>query len=72
MIKDPTAWSGFSTELSELASIQERYQDFEIFHVPRIQNKTVDSLAKTPRAFHRSLFFISCSIPIWISRPPLV
>lgn len=35
MVNDLTAWPGFSPELLELASLQERFQDFKIIHVPK-------------------------------------
>lgn len=35
MIKDPTAWPDISPELTELASLKERFEDFKIFHVPK-------------------------------------
>ena len=72
MIKDPTEWPDFSTELSLLAFLQERFQDFKIIHVPRAQNRKVDFLPRTARAFYKSLVFIVCSIQVWISIPPLV
>lgn len=35
MIKDPKAWPSYSTELAELISIQERFQDLKIVHVSK-------------------------------------
>lgn len=35
MIKDPRAWPSYSTELAELISIQERFQDLKIVHVSK-------------------------------------
>ncbi|KAF2568883.1 hypothetical protein F2Q70_00027460 [Brassica cretica] len=29
-------------------------------------------LARTTKSFHRKLFFIGCSIPVWLPRPPQV
>ena len=71
MIKDPSAWPTYSTELTELEAIKGRYKEFKIIHVPRNKNKTVDALARTARTFQRDLLFFGCSIPVWIPRPPL-
>ena len=72
MIKDPSAWPTFSTELAEFEAMKGRYHDFKFFHVPRAHNKTADALAKTAKTFHRDLLVIDCSVPVWILRPPLV
>lgn len=64
--------ASFSTELSDITCLQERFQNFKIIHVSRAQNRTSDSLARTVRAFHNSLFFISCSFMVWIPAPPVV
>lgn len=72
MIKEPNAWPDFSTELAALTSIQGRFQGFKIIHVPHTRNKTADALAKTSKAFYRSLFSIGNSVPVYILRPPLV
>ena len=44
----------------------------KIIYVPRVRNQFADFLGKTAKTFHRKLFFIGCSIPIWLSRPPQV
>lgn len=44
-------------KLSELASLQGRFQELKISHIPRAQNKTVDSLVRTARFFHKSFSF---------------
>lgn len=71
MIKDPRTWPSISTELSEVAAIQGRFQDFKIIHVPRGINKTADALAKTARVSRRNLIFVGYFISVWILRPLL-
>ncbi|KAL0787406.1 hypothetical protein Bca101_003652 [Brassica carinata] len=65
MIKEPSAWPTFSTELVEFEAIKGRCHDFKIFHVLRAHNKTADALAKTARTFHRDLLFF------WLFYPGL-
>lgn len=60
MIKDPGAWSSFSTELKELMKFKERFTEFSLIFSPRSQNLSADSLAKTARYFHSELYFIGC------------
>ena len=70
MIQDPVAWPNFSTELDELQKLESRFSDFSIVFIPRSENVSSDSLAKIARSFHRDLYYIGCSIPIWFPRPP--
>ena len=72
MIKDPQAWPSFATELERIETLQICFPDFNIIHVPRARNQTSDFLARTARSFHKKLFFIGCSIPVWLPRPPQV
>lgn len=72
MIQEPQAWPNFSTELEIIQTLRLCYSDFKISYLPRAQNEIADSLARNARSFHRSLCFIGCSIPIWLSRPPQV
>ena len=41
----------------------------EITHIPRAQNQTSDFLARTVRFFHKVLYFIGCSISVWLPKP---
>ncbi|WZZ87420.1 hypothetical protein YC2023_115999 [Brassica napus] len=43
---------------------------FKIIHVPRVRNQFSNFLAKTVKTFRTELLFISCSIPVWLTRPP--
>uniref|UniRef100_A0A0D3E6G2 RNase H type-1 domain-containing protein n=1 Tax=Brassica oleracea var. oleracea TaxID=109376 RepID=A0A0D3E6G2_BRAOL len=70
IIKEPQAWSNFSTELEAIQIILMCYSDFKITYVPRTHNEIADSLAKNARSFHRSLCFIGCSTPVWLPIPP--
>ena len=69
MIKEPRAWPSFATELERIETLQICFPDFKITYVPRTQNQILDSLAKTTRSFHKELYFIGCSIPVWLPRP---
>ena len=69
MIQDPGAWPNFSTELDELLKLKNRYLDFSIVFIPRSENVSSDSLAKIARSFHRDLYYIGCSIPVWFPIP---
>ncbi|KAF3534184.1 hypothetical protein DY000_02038812 [Brassica cretica] len=70
-IKEPHAWPSFATELERMETLQICLPDFSITHVPRARNQISDFLAKTARSFHRELFFIGCSISVWLPRPLL-
>ena len=71
-IKDPQAWPNFSTELEVIQILQMCFSDFKISYLPKTHNEIADSLARNARSFHRPLCFISCSIPVWLPRPPQV
>ena len=58
--------------LERIEILQICFPDFKITYVPRTQNQISDSLAKTARSFHRELYFIGCSIPVWLPRLPQV
>ncbi|KAF3569300.1 hypothetical protein DY000_02013667 [Brassica cretica] len=70
MIKEPHKWPSFATELEKIETLQICFPDFKITLVPRMHNQFSDFLAKTARTFRRELFFIGCSIPVWLPRPP--
>lgn len=70
MIQDPGAWSNFSTELEEMQKLKSRLPEFSIVFIPRYENVLSDYLAKIARSFHRELYYIGCSIPVWFPRPP--
>ncbi|CAN6974642.1 unnamed protein product [Brassica rapa subsp. trilocularis] len=72
MIKEPHEWPSFATELEKIGTLQICFPDFKITHVPRVRNQFSDFLAKTSRTFRWELFFIGCSIPVWLPRPPQV
>ncbi|KAL0898854.1 hypothetical protein Bca101_082815 [Brassica carinata] len=72
MMREPHAWPKFATELERIETLKICFPDFKLTYVPRDQNRISDSLARTARSFHRALFFIGCSIPVWLPRPPLV
>ena len=70
MIQDPGAWPNFSTELAELQKLKSRFPEFSIIFIPRSKNVPSDSLANITRSFHRNLYYIDFSIPVWFCRPP--
>ncbi|KAG5384786.1 hypothetical protein IGI04_036256 [Brassica rapa subsp. trilocularis] len=70
MIQDPGAWPNFSTELKELMKLKSRFTDFPIVFIPHSENVSSDSLAKIAKSFHRNIYYIGCSVPIWFSRSP--
>ncbi|KAF2618677.1 hypothetical protein F2Q68_00038924 [Brassica cretica] len=69
MTKDPGAWPSFSTELEEFMKLKARFSEFLIVFVLRQENVSSDSLAKIARSFHRDLYYIGCSVPVWFPRP---
>ena len=71
MINESHAWPNFATELKRIETLQICFLDFKITHIPRAQNQISDSLAMTTRSFHRKLYFIGCSIPVWLPGSPL-
>ena len=66
-------------EIPEVAKLHDRigedrdatnlFPGLQDLHVTRVRNQFSDFLAKTARTFRRELFFIGCSIFIWLSRP---
>lgn len=72
MIAEPQNWPGYTTELERIEILKICFPEFKITHIPRVQNQTSYSLARTARSFHRHLYFIGCSIPVWLQRPPQV
>ncbi|KAL0645472.1 hypothetical protein Bca4012_043763 [Brassica carinata] len=72
MITYPQAWPNFSTKLEVIQILQMCFSNFKISYIPRMQNVIADSLARNACSFHRSLCFIGCSIPVWLSGPPQV
>ena len=72
MIKEPHAWPNFATELERIEMLQICFSDFNISYVPRAHNQISYFLVKTTRSFHRKLYFIGCSVPVWLSGPPQV
>lgn len=70
MIKEPQAWSNFSTELEDIKILQRRFQVSKISYIPLGQNLILDSLIRTARSFHSELCFISCSIPVLLVKSP--
>ena len=69
MIQDPRAWSNFFTELKEPMKLKNRFTKFSIVFIPRSENVPFDSLAKITIFFHRDLYYIGCSDPMWSPRP---
>ena len=51
MIEEPHAWPSFATKLERIETLQICFSDFKIIHIPRAQNHTSDSLARTARSF---------------------
>ena len=72
MINEPHAWPSFATELERINTLKICFPDFKITHIPRTNNQISDFLARIARSFHRVLYFIGCSIPVWLPRPPQV
>ena len=72
MIQDRGAWPNFSTELKELMKLKSRFIDFSIVFIPRSANILSDSLATIARSFHRDMYYIGCSVPVWLPRPSQV
>ncbi|KAF3484521.1 hypothetical protein F2Q69_00055360 [Brassica cretica] len=70
MIKEPQEWPSFATELEKIEALQICFPDVKITHVPRVGNQFSEFLAKTAWNFRSELFFIACSIPVWLPRPP--
>ena len=70
MIQNPGAWPNFSTELGELHKLKSRLPEYSIVFIPRSENVSSDSLVKILRSFHRDMYYIGCSIPVWFLRPP--
>ncbi|KAF3578617.1 hypothetical protein DY000_02033933 [Brassica cretica] len=71
MINVPHSWPSIATKMERIETLQICFPDFKISHIPRAQNQISDSLARTARCFHRKLYFIGCSILVWLPRPPL-
>ncbi|KAL0706069.1 hypothetical protein Bca4012_072495 [Brassica carinata] len=58
-------------EVMDAAKTMNRHiTKFSIVFVPRSENVSSDSLAKIARSFHRKLYYIDCSVPVWFPRPP--
>ncbi|KAL0796268.1 hypothetical protein Bca101_067645 [Brassica carinata] len=72
MIKVHHDWPSFATELERTETLQICFPEFKITHISRMQNQISDSLARTAKSFHREFYFIVCSIPVCLSRPPLL
>ena len=72
MIKELHAWPNFATELERIETLQIYFPDVKIIYILRAQNHISDSLARNARSFYKDIGFISCFIPIWLSRPPQV
>ncbi|KAF3572429.1 hypothetical protein F2Q69_00059509 [Brassica cretica] len=72
MINEPHVWPSFETELERIETPKICIPDFKITYIPRAQNQISDFLARTARSFHRVLYFIGCSIPVWLPRPAQV
>ena len=70
MLKEPQVWRSFATELERIETLHICFLEFNITYVPQERNQFSDFLAKTARSFHRELYFIGCSIPVWLPRPP--
>ncbi|KAF3538745.1 hypothetical protein F2Q69_00020747 [Brassica cretica] len=67
MINELHAWPSFETELERIETLKICFLDFKITHIPRTQNQISDFLPRTARSFHRVvLYFIGCSIPVWL------
>ena len=69
MIKEPQTWLSFATELDRIETSHICFSEFKICHVLRPQNRISDFLARTTRSFHRDMYFVGCSIFIWLHRP---
>ena len=69
MIQDPGTWPNFSTGLSEFSKLKSRLSAFSTVFIPCSENVSSDSLAKISRSFHRNLYYISCYVPVWFTRP---
>ena len=66
----PRSMTNFFTQLKELMELKSRFTEFSIVFIPPSENVSCDSLAKIARSFHRDLYYIGCSVPIWFPRPP--
>ena len=69
MIKESYAWPSFATELERIETLQICFPDFNIIHVSRAGNQFSDFLAKTAKSFYKELYFIGCSIQVWLPKP---
>ena len=65
MILDPGAWLNFSTKLKELMKLKSRFTDFSIVFIFRSENVSSHSLIKITRSFHKDIYYIGCSVPVW-------
>ena len=72
MINEPHVWPSFATKLERIETLKICFLDFKISYIPRAQNQISDFLTRTARSFHRVFYFISCSIPGWLLRPPQI
>lgn len=70
MIEDSGTWPNFSTEVKELIKLKNRFLEFSIVFIPRTENVSSDSLAKISRSFHRTLYYVGCSVLVWFPRSP--
>lgn len=66
--KEPKAWPNISTESKEIEALQQRFDMYMISYISRGQNVITDFLVRTAKAFHGIMYFVSCSISVWISR----
>ena len=64
MLREPNAWPNFLTKLEEIQELNKSFQDLRICYTPRGQNGTADFLARIARSFHKTIYFVACSIPV--------
>ena len=72
MINNPKDWPCFATESEVIQTLQLCFLEFKISHISKEKNGVADSLGRSAHLFYREFYYIGCSIPVWLRRPPQV
>ena len=65
MVSEREEWPAFASYLEFIKSLKESFLRVEIIYVPRMQNKKVDSLARSARKETSFVVHMDQDLPVW-------
>ena len=67
MVSEPEKWPAFANYLENIKNLREIFIRSEIIYVPRTQNSTADSLARSVRKQPSFIVHMDQDLPVWFT-----